>query len=152
MYNYKNKISNIKNKTHYMLARSLSMFDYSNLPATLPRVEIEKQLQTNGFTFITQVEGELYAFHGSLGGKTDVYGNPTTITISNPALNFYETLSVEDEGVLIKNDDMQLGLLQLYERYNTMLTENEITMFIHLYNTRIQQLISAGDDATRESA
>mgnify|MGYP001206600300 FL=1 len=152
MYNYKNKIKNIKTKTQYMLARSLSMFEYSNLPTTLPRVEIEKQLQQNGFTFITEIEGELYALYGSLGGETDVYGNPTKIAISNPTLNFNKTLSIDDDGVLIKNDDMQLGLLPLYERYNTMLTENEITMFINLYNTRIQQLISAGDDATRESA
>ena len=93
-YNYKNKIKNIKTKTQYMLARSLSMFEYSNLPTTLPRVEIEKQLQQNGFTFITEIEGELYALYGSLGRETDVYGNPTKIAISNPTLKVTEEYNV----------------------------------------------------------
>lgn len=40
-----------------MLARTLAMFNYEGLPATLTSVELEKQLQMNGFTFITEVEG-----------------------------------------------------------------------------------------------
>lgn len=152
MYNYKNKESNIKTLNDYMLLRSLSMFDYDGLPTTIPTVEIEKQLQLNGFTFITKVNDELYAFNGTIGGKRDVYGNPTEIIISNPYINFNATLNIETDGVLIKNDDLGKGVLPIFNRYNTLLTENEITMFINSYNTRIQTLISSGDDSTKESA
>ena len=152
MYNYKNKSGNVRLLNKYMLSRTLSMFNYVGLPDTLPSVEIEKQLQINGFTFITEVEGKLYAFYGSLGGELNVYGEPTKITINNVALNFYKTLDIQNDGVLIKNDDMQLGLIPLFERYNTLLVENEVTMFINTYNSRVQTLISSGDDATKESA
>lgn len=152
MYNYKDKESNIQTLNDYMLLRSLSMFDYDGLPTTLPTVEIEKQLQVNGFTFITKVNDELYAFNGTIGGKRDVYGKPTEIIISNPHINFNATLNIEKDGVLIKNDDLGKGVLPIFNRYNTLLTENEITMFINSYNTRIQTLISSGDDSTKESA
>ena len=152
MYNYKDKESNILTLNDYMLLRSLSMFDYDGLPTTLPTVEIEKQLQINGFTFITKVNDELYAFTGTIGGKRDVYGIPTEIIISNPYINFNATLNIEEDGVLIKNDDLGKGVLPIFNRYNTLLTENEITMFINSYNTRIQTLISSGDDSTKESA
>ena len=152
MYNYKAKEHNIKKLNERMLSRTLSMFSYTGLPDTLPAVEIEKQLQINGYTFITEVEGELFAFNGGLGGEPDVYGQPTNITISNPALNFNKTLDIEADGVLINNDDLQLGLIDLFNRYNTLLIENEITMVLNTYNTRIQTLISSGDDSTRESA
>ena len=135
-----------------MLARTLSMFNYEGLPTTLTSFEVEKQLQMNGFTFITEVQRKLYAFVGTLGGELNVYGEPTKITINNTALNFHATLDIENDGVLIKNDDMMLGLLPLFNRYNTLLVENEITMFIHTFNTRVQTLISSGDDATKESA
>lgn len=152
MYDYKNKERNISRLNDYMLVKTLSMFNYENLPPTLSGVEMEKQLQKFGYTFITEVDGNLYSFAGTFGGEVDVYNQPTNITINNVALNFTKTLSILDDGVLVKNDDLQLGLLPLYDRYNTALIENEITMFIHSYNSRIQTLISAGDDTTKESA
>ena len=152
MYDYKNKAENIDLLNRYMLARTLTMFRYDGLPDTLPQVHIEKQLQKSGYTFITEVEGNLYAFQGGLGGGPGPYGEPTKISISNPALHFSKTLNIKTDGVLIKNDDLQIGLLPLYEKYNTLLIENEVTMYLNSINTRIQTLISAGDDATRESA
>ena len=152
MYDYKNKSANIETLNRYMLARTLSMFNYEGLPLSLPDVEIEKQLQKKGFTFITKVNDNLYAFQGSLGGELNAYGEPTKIIINNPYINFSAALDIEKDGVLIKNDDMMLGLLPLYEKYNSLLIENEITMFLNSYNTRIQTLISAGDDSTKESA
>lgn len=152
MYNYKNKDRNIMEQNKYMFARTLSMFDYDELPDSLPSVEIEKQLQMKGFTFITEVNGELFAFTGTLGGQLDVYGNPTQITISNANINFYKTLDIKKDGVLIKNDEMMLGLAPIFDKYNTLLTENEITMYLNTFNTRIQTLISSGDESTKESA
>ena len=152
MYDYKNKDANIETLNRYMLARTLSMFNYEGLPLSLPSVEIEKQLQEKGFTFITKVNDNLYALQGSLGGELNAYGEPTKIIINNPYINFSASLDIEKDGVFIKNDDMMLGLFPLYEKYNSLMIENEITMFLNSYNTRIQTLISAGDDSTKESA
>ena len=151
-YDFKNKHGNEKQLTRYMLAKTLSMFEWENLPDTIPKREIEYLLQVNGYAFITKVGDDLYAFAGGLGGVGDAYGNPTEITISNPALNFNKTLSLKDDGVLIKNDSMMMGLMPIYEKHNTMLIENDINMVLYGYNTRINTLISASDDQTRTNA
>lgn len=151
-YNYKDKPANVKQLNQYMLAKTLSMFEYAGLPETIPYEALEKMLQQNGYAFITKVEGELYAFTGGLGGELDAYYQPTQIVIANPALKFNKTLDIKKDGVLIKNDDMCMGLLSLYEKAHTMMIENEINMTVYGYNTRTQKLISASDDKTRESA
>lgn len=152
MYDNSDKVKNLRQYNKYAMAKTLSMFEYVGLPETIPRKEIEKLLQTHGFAFITQHEGELYAFYGGLGGVPDVYGNPTEIVISNPALNLFKTLSLKDDGVLIYNDDMGVGVLPLLEKYNSAMVENDINLMMMGFNSRIQTLISASDDKTKASA
>lgn len=151
-YSYKDKTRNILVSNNYMLAKTLSMFEWENLPETIPYKELEKILQVNGYAFITEVNGELYAFSGGLGGAVDAYGNPTEIIINNVGLNFNKTLNIKNDGVLIHNDDMNMGLIPLLDRYNTFLVENDINMMMYGYNSRTQKLISASDDKTKASA
>lgn len=151
-YDYKAKTKNIRQLNDYMLAKTVSMFEYEGLPETIPYEELEKIIQRNGYAFITKVNGELYAFAGSMGGELDVYGNPQDITINNVYLNFNKTLNIAKDGVLIRNDDMRIGLMPLYDKANTFLVENDINMMVWGYNSRAQKLISAPDDKTKESA
>ena len=152
-YDYKAKQKNVRQLNEYMLAKTLSMFEYENLPATIPARELEKLLQRGGYAFITKApDGELYAFTGGLGGETDVYGNATQIVIANTALKYHATLDIKKDGVLFYNDDMAAGLLAFYEKQNTLLAENEINMVVWGYNSRTQKLISAPDDKSKESA
>lgn len=152
MYNYTQKQGNIKRELDILLSKTLSMFRYEGLPDTIPQRELERQLQMKGYAFVTKVEGKLYSFTDGLGGLPDPYGNPTQITIANPALNYNATLDLEKDGVLIRSDSMMNGLKYLLEKYATMMTESEVTMMVNSYNARFPALISAGDDKTRESA
>lgn len=152
MYNYTQKQGNIKRELDILLSKTLSMFRYEGLPDTIPQRELERQLQMKGYAFVTKVEGKLYSFTDGLGGLPDPYGNPTQITIANPALKYNATLDLEKDGVLIRSDSMMNGLKYLLEKYATMMTESEITMMVNSYNARFPALISAGDDKTRESA
>lgn len=151
-YDYKDKRTNVLMLNQYMLAKTLSMFEWEGLPETIPYKELEKMLQVSGYAFITKVEDKLYCFTGGLGGEPDMYGNPTTITISNPALKFNKTLDLKKDGVLIINDDMQMGLVPLYTKHNTMIAENDINMMMWGYNSRSQRVFSASDDRTKDSA
>lgn len=152
-YDYKSKKDNVRQLNKYMLAKTLSMFEYENLPSTIPARELEKLLQSSGYAFITKApDGELYAFTGGLGGEPDAYGNATQIVISNTALKYNATLNIKKDGVLFYNDDMAAGLLPFYEKQNTLLVENEINMVVWGYNSRTQKLISATDDKSKESA
>lgn len=152
MYKVNDKKANIRELNNYMLAKTLGMFNYSGLPETIPQRELERLLQLKGYAFITEVDGNLYAFHGGLGGETDVYGLPTEINIANPALNFTKTLDLKNDGVLIVNDSMAIGLFPIFERFNSLMVENFITMNMNSFNTRMTKVISASDDKTRESA
>lgn len=151
-YDFRNKAENVDNFIRYMLARTLQMFEYKGLPETIPQKELERLLQIKGYAFITEHEGEIYAFSGGLGGKPGVYGEPTEIVIANPALNFNKTLNIEKDGVLINNDDMRQGLIPLISKYATILNENEITMILSTINRRVNNLISVNDSNTAESA
>lgn len=134
-----------------MLNKSLTMFEWKNLPDTLPAVEIEKQLQTNGYTIIAKVQGNIYAFQGGFSGQ-DPYNQPTTAIVNNPSLKYNGTFTINDDCVIIKNDDMQQGLIHIYNKYGTLLIENQITMLMTDYNYRMPFTISSKDDSTTQSA
>lgn len=152
-YDYKAKQKNIAIMNKSMFAKTLSMFEYQGLPETIPQRELERLLQTNGYAFITKVGSDLYAFAGNLAGtEKDPYGQPTEITINNVALNFNKTLNLKKDGVLIRNDDVRMGLLPVFEKGNTLLAENDVNMVVWGINSRIQKLISAPDDKSKQSA
>ena len=153
-YDYKDKTRNINQLNNYMLAKTLSMFEYQGLPETIPQRELERLLQKNGYAFITKApDGKLYAFSGSLGGtERDPYGQPTQITIANVALNFNKTLDLNKDGVLLRNDDLRIGVMPVFEKCNTLLVENDVNMVMWGFNSRIQKLITAPDDKSKESA
>lgn len=136
----------------YMLNRTQSMFDYKNLPETIPQRNLEMLLQLNGNVFFTQVEGEYYVFTGGLGGEPDVYYEPTIYTVANPALNFSKNLKIDEDGILVRSDAYGVGLLPMFRLYAALQTENDITMRIADINSRIPFLISACDDRTKKSA
>lgn len=151
-YDYKNKTVNVMNNITYMFDRSLIMFKYHNLPDTIPYREIERQLQTVGYCFITKDNDKMYSFTGGLGGVPDEYYRPTEIVIDNPYLKFNKTLRINKDGVLIRNDSNCIGLTPIYAKYCTQLSETEITLMLALINKRIQSFLTASDDNTRKSA
>lgn len=151
MYDYKDKRINVLNMNTQMLNKTLGMFEYDGLPESIPSVEIERRLQTKGYVFIYEVDGVLYALDGSMSGELDVYGHHLEITLNNTFLNLHKTVKIDD-GVLIKNDDFNVGLIPLYDKYHSILNENEITMMMNNFSNRMQRFISAGDDKTKTSA
>ena len=151
-YDYKNKQKNLQHHVEYMLNRSNIMFEYKNLPDTIPERELEILLQTNGFGAFVKIDGDFYVVNGGLGGLPDVYNRPTQIVVTVPYLNYNATLDIDKDCVIIPNDSMYMGLLPLYEKYCTILMENEITMILATVNKRVQNLLSANDDNTVESA
>lgn len=151
-FNFKNKEENIFIQALYMLNRTRSMFAYENLPDTIPARMLEIYLQTNGHCCITKVNNELYAFTGGLGGEPDPYYMPTIYTVANPALNFSKNLKINEDCIVINNDTMYIGLMPLFNRYASMIAENELSLQLAIVNSRIIDLIVAEDDQTRESA
>lgn len=133
------------------LNKSLTMFEWSNLPETIPAVELEKMLQINGYAVIAEYQGNLYAFQAGFSGQ-DPYNQPTKAIVNNPALKNNKTYTIGEDCIVIKNDDMKQGLNGIYEYYGQRLIENQITMLMTDYNLRMPFTISSSDDQTTQSA
>ena len=147
-----------------MINETLPCFEYDGLPDTIPKRDLEIMEFTGGFVGITKVSvvdgegkidlenGKPYAFFGGLGGEYNAYYYPTVLVVANPYLKLNAKLTVDKDVVIIPNDSMYLGLLPLFNHYATMLTETEISLRIACINSRIQKLISAGDNRSIASA
>ena len=151
-YNFKfnDTRTNINYDINYMLNKSLSMFDWVDLP-DIPEKEIEKILQINGYAIITKINDKLIACTGGLGGVLDEYNRPTQAIVNIPYLNFNKTLNIGKDCILLKNDSMCLGLIPLYKKYLYALNENYITLNTSLILDRANKVFSAKDDNTYQS-
>ncbi len=147
-----NKYRYMKQYVYNKLDSLQCMFDWKNLPKTIPQRNLELMLQSFGRLFFTKVDDEFYVFNGGLGGEPNVYYEPTIFTVANPALNYSAELEVGIDGVLIRNDALMMGVLPICNRYARMLTENDISLVLKSINYRNENIISASDDRTAESA
>lgn len=169
----KDKKSSARAYYRYLLTRLLRMFQYKNLPDTIPHEILDRYLFENGIACITKVDGKLYVFYGNLGGPQDVYYRPTEFIISNPHIKtetgelFTANVPVfpcdtdsassvgqptKVEGVLIRNDSDWLGLHPLISRYAYLMAENTLTLRTADVMLRVIALITAKTDKEQASA
>lgn len=151
-YNLADKDLAVSTYAKYMLSRTQQMFTYTGLPSTIPQRELELQLQMFGHVGVFDKDGELYALWGGFGGEPNPYYLPTLYVISNPALKMSKTFTIDEDIVIIRNDSMFTGLMPMYLKYATQLCENDLSMLLAIVNSRIINLLIAGDDQAMESA
>ena len=145
----KNKISSII--SDYLLNNALSIFKYDGLPNNVSAVDLEKSLLRNGKILFTKWHNEFYIFTFSETGKQNYLGEYTHYQVNNPYINCNEVFS-DDDAVKIKNNDTAEPLSSLMGVYTELLTESYITLNIADINSRIPFLVSARDNATKNSA
>lgn len=142
----------IENYIEYMFNRCQKMFKWQNLPDSIPQKELEYMLQKNGNAFITEVDGNLYAFNGGLGGVLNEYYEPTIYTVANPYLKITKDYKIDVDGVLIRNDNRMNGLTPIFAKNAVMNCDCEISLNMLSIMLRVQFLITASDDKTRQNA
>ena len=153
----KDKCALIDSHIRYMLTKTLSMFEYTGLPDTIPQRELELIIQICRFGIITKSDDKLFVFYGGLGGEPNEYYQPTQAIVSNPYLKFYDVLKLDDyikddgNAVIIWNDDAHIGLYPMFLKYSELLSECEITMRYLLINKRFMNILTANDDNELES-
>lgn len=145
------------------------MFEWTGLPETIPAEIMELYLQLNGQCAITEVGGKLFAIPGGLGGPPDPYFRPTVYIAAIPGLrdgdhSFSRSMKIvnhldpfapiETHGncVLVKNDTLMEGMLYMYARYATQLTENDVSIRSAQINARAHVNIVAENDSDAVSA
>lgn len=160
------KDDSIFNYVQYMFDRTNCMFSYDNLPDTIPAPMLEYMLQIYGSVAIISYNGEIYAMRANFGGPPDPYYRPTQAVIANPALGISEmyriinhlppfdrtTWEAMPKCVRFLNDSQIIGLLPMFARYATQLTENDISIRSAQINSRQQTIITAPSGPEIESA
>lgn len=150
-YSTTNKTENVKNIIDGVLNKTLTMFLYNNLPDSLPIDELEKILQLNGTGFVTKIDNELVVLKGNYNyEKVDIYNRPSEINCYLPDRKKYQTFAISD-GVIIKNDYLERGLLPIFNKWAYLINESEITLTIANRYKRMVKTFIANDDPTVES-
>lgn len=151
LYKPTDKTGNIYHLINSYLNKSLAMFQYSNLPDSLPDVEIEKMLQIDGQVFITEYNDDVVALKiDLLYDDVDVYGNAKTGNVYYPDTKKFKKMSLSD-GVLIQNDYLGLGLLEVFKKYAYLINESALSLNMANFWKRTEKVLTANDDATAES-
>ena len=161
----------------YMLNRTNKMFDWKNLPPTIPDYMLELYLQIFGYAGFVKVQSTkpinsphvdtppgLYIFFGGIGGENDIYYRPKLFTVANPRVknsiqatilypgDEIDSTSESDSCVIMPNDHNYMGLLPLFNRYAAQLVENDISIRSAQINARALTGISAATDRDKETA
>lgn len=150
--NIKNKEKTISHLTELDLIKTNSIFNYTGLPDTINKHELEKILQINGYGIITEINNELVALWGTEAPPYNIYYEPTKVIVANPWGDINKTFTIDDDCILIKNDCYKMGLLPILTRYNTLLCETDITLLCALINMRTMNIIKANDDNEKKVA
>ena len=150
-YSVINKTENVQNIIEGVLNKTLTMFLYTNLPDTLPIEEIEKILQMNGTGFITLIDDNLVILKGSYNyEKVDIYNRPQEINCYLPDKKTFKMFKISD-GVIIKNDYLERGLLPIFKKWGHLINESEMTLTVANKFKRMVKTFIANDDPTAES-
>lgn len=150
-YDVTSKEKNVQNIIDGVLNKTLTMFIYTNLPDSLPIDEIEKILQLSGVGFVTTIDEQLVILKGTYNyDKVDIYNRPYEINCYLPSKKQFKMFKISD-GVLIKNDYLERGLLPIFKKWGYLINESELTLIIANRFKRMVKTFIANDDPTAES-
>ena len=152
LYPFTDKELAVHNYQRYLLDKTLHLFEWKNLPSTIPQRELELILQVFGSGTFAMVNGELYVFKANLGGQPNEYYFPTISIIANPYLKFNAQLKINEECIVMFNDSLLTGIIPLANKYITQMVENDITQNLANINMRLINLIACKDDDDKDRA
>lgn len=130
--------------------KTAQMFEYDNLPYSLPSIALERILQFTGGATIVRVDNKpnghgpsfssylsrnpddpnLYAFPVNFAEAPDPYGEPFQVIVTSPGFTptLSQTYEINKDAVVIRNDTHMRGLYRLHHKYAALLTEAEISL------------------------
>lgn len=152
LYPFTDKELAVNNYQRYLLDKTLHLFEWKNLPSTIPQRELELILQVFGSGTFATVNGELYVFKANLGSPLNAYYFPTVSIIANPHLQFNAQLKIDKECIVMFNDSLLTGIIPLANKYITQMVENDITQNLANINMRLINLIACKDDDDKARA
>lgn len=127
----------------------LELFEYENLPSSLPYKEIESRLTDFGFCGIfNHKKYGLVTSNGGISG-VDIYNHATRFVYAQPILGS-GTLLIDKDCVVVYNsyadEQTQTGFTEIIERYARQLADIDCSISVGVVNTRLTNVYRAKDD------
>lgn len=165
----------IHDNLDWLLNKTAVMFEYSGLPPTIPPIALERLLQWCGSCAIWRVpksynpvgfgpsfnysgltgqtDSDLYAFKYTLAEAPDPYDEPYKLVITSPGFrpSISETLEINKDVAIIRNDTNYRGLYQLHKKYAELLAEAEISLRSTMLVLRDELLFIAKTEKQRKA-
>lgn len=131
-----------------ILNKLTTLFEYENLPETVPAWHLEKLLLTNGYAIFTKHKGNFYATVGNPTGTPNHYGLHDMFLLHSIDVKLQMTgvRRVNNVNCIkISNDFMECGIGLLLETFSDFATESDITLHQSIITMRQHNVISAND-------
>lgn len=165
----------IRDNLDWLLNKTAVMFEYSNLPPTITPIALERLLQWCGSCVVWRVpstytpvgfgpsfnysslnvqdDSALYAFKYTLAEAPDPYDEPYKVVITSPGFrpSISETLEINKDVAIIRNDTNYRGLYQLHLKYAELMAEAEISLRSTMLVLRDQLLFIAKTETQRKA-
>lgn len=122
-----------------MLRRTLQMFDWKiewrgETCKTIDKRNLELLVQSTGLAGLVEIDGNIYALFGTMGGQPNWNYMPTKFIFVNAYLNQSGERNIYDlkDGgkkncVIIPNDSMYQGMIPVLSYHSELITEIELT-------------------------
>lgn len=131
----------------------LELFEYENLPTSLPYKEIESRLVDFGFCGV--FNHSKYGLVTSDGGVSgvDIYNHATRFVYAQPILGS-GTLLLDKDCVVIYNsyadENVQTGFREVIERYARQLADIDCSIAVGVINSRLTNIYKSKDQQSND--
>lgn len=133
------------------LQRLTKAFKFSGGSETLPFDRIMEFLLVRGYGAMSVWDGKVYFWGtGNPGGQNGQLLEPTTYTFANAYTGANGTLNLvgpNQDGVLWKCGHLMQGVMPILNKYNILISHADLSIYMTLVNSRLQNIGLAGRDA-----
>lgn len=146
--------SKTQNKVRYtsyaniLFNTMLEMFDYNGLPDTIPKRFLETILHTTGEVFVSKINDEIIASHGTLSGEIDAYGLGTNCVAVCPTGSAEGVRNI-DIAYGINNDTATPDML-IYWIAN-LLAETDKSIKLNVIYSRLLKIPKVGNEKDKST-
>ena len=118
-----------------LFRKAMSIYEFSGIPDNWDLDYMLSHLLADGFITITDTAIGVIPLQCGVSG-INVYNHPTKVTIANPVLGNLER-TIDDDCALVKISHDYRGILDIVQRYASMLAECDSSISVNLMNSKV---------------
>ena len=118
-----------------LFRKAMSIYEFDGIPDNWDLDYMLSHLLADGFITITDTAIGVIPLQCGVSG-INVYNHPTTVIIANPVLGNLER-TIDEDCALVKISHDYRGILDIVQRYASMLAECDSSISVNLMNSKV---------------